>query len=98
MYAKASKTAEEIKKSLTQKRNQDISAGARNFLHDFLLGAYKRKSSHMAAVLYQFCRVIERYLRENHDEYLGRLHLDRLQIYTLANISLRPHKVNLNDL
>jgi len=98
MYPKASNTAEEIEQYLTQKRNQDISAGARNFLHDFLLGAYKRKSSHMAAVLYQFCRVIERYLRENHEEYLGRLHLDRLQIYTRANISRTPDKVTLTDL
>ncbi|HYL72668.1 MAG TPA: hypothetical protein VEU96_00600 [Bryobacteraceae bacterium] len=98
MYPKSSDTAEEIEQYLTQKRNQDISSGARNFLHDFLLGAYKRKSSHMAAVLYQFCRVIERYLRENHEEYLGRLHLDRQQIYARANISRAPDKVTLTDL
>jgi hypothetical protein len=72
--------------------------GDRNLLHDFLMGRLESNPVRMMTALFTFFVEVEQYLRERHQEFVGRQNVGSLKdIYTKVNISDNKRYLTLGD-
>ena len=91
LYPKRSALHDDVEAFLQRPEYSGLTTGARNFIHDFMLGVLSGQQAGYASVLYRAFSEWETFLRDNHLEFLGRRGLNVAEIYKAVNI---PEKIS----